>query len=66
MVQTMLEASADLPNVPVAIEQAKTKEGRELLRLGAQAYGPSAIAYSVPPDCRRNACLRFRMDLWRR
>ena len=49
IVQMTLEPHADLPHVSVAIQKAKTKEGRDLLRLGAQAYGPSAIAYSVPP-----------------
>jgi tripartite-type tricarboxylate transporter receptor subunit TctC len=50
MIQTTLEAQPDLPTVPVAIQQAKTKEGQELLKLGFQAYGPSAIAYSTPPN----------------
>jgi hypothetical protein len=44
----------------VAIEQAKTKEGRELLRLGAQAYGPSAIAYSVPPGLPKERLLTLQ------
>jgi len=63
MIQTMIEAHADLPNVPVAIEQAKTKEGRELLRLGAQAYGPSAIAYSVPPGLPKERLLTLQNGL---
>ena len=49
MIQTTLEPHPDLTNVPVAVKQAKTKEGQELLRFGYQAYGPTAIAYSVPP-----------------
>lgn len=49
IIQTTTEPHPDLPNVPVAIQQAKSKEGQELLRLGYQAYGPSAIAYSIPP-----------------
>jgi tripartite-type tricarboxylate transporter receptor subunit TctC len=49
MIQTMLEPHPDLPNVAVAIQQAKSKEGQALLRLAAQAYGPASIAYSVPP-----------------
>lgn len=49
IIQTTIEPHPDLPNVPVAIQQAKTKDGQDLLRLGYQAYGPSAIAYSVPP-----------------
>lgn len=49
VIQTTLEPHPDLLTVPVAIQQAKTKEEQELLRLGFQAYGPSAIAFSVPP-----------------
>jgi tripartite-type tricarboxylate transporter receptor subunit TctC len=49
IIQTTLEPIPDLPNVPVAVQQAKTKEGQDLLRFGFQAYGPSAIAYSTPP-----------------
>ncbi len=49
VIQTTLEPHPDLTNVPVAIKQAKTKEGQDLLRFGYQAYGPSAIAFSVPP-----------------
>jgi tripartite-type tricarboxylate transporter receptor subunit TctC len=48
VVQTTLESHPDLRTVPVAINYVKTKEGSDLLRFGAQAYGPSAIAYSVP------------------
>ena len=49
VIQMMLDPHPDLPNVAVAIQQAKSKEGQALLRLAAQAYGPASIAYSVPP-----------------
>jgi tripartite-type tricarboxylate transporter receptor subunit TctC len=49
MIQTVLEAHPDLPQVPVAVALAKSEEGKSLLRFGYQAYGPSAIAYSLPP-----------------
>jgi tripartite-type tricarboxylate transporter receptor subunit TctC len=49
VIQTMLEPHPDLPNIPVAIQQAKSKEDQALLRLAAQAYGPASIAYSLPP-----------------
>jgi tripartite-type tricarboxylate transporter receptor subunit TctC len=49
IIQTTLEPHPDLPSIPVAIKLAKTKEGQDLLRFGYQAYGPSAIAFSVPP-----------------
>jgi tripartite-type tricarboxylate transporter receptor subunit TctC len=57
LIQTTLEPHPDLPNVPVAIQQAKTKEGQDLLRFGFQAYGPSAIAYSVPPGLPKDRLL---------
>jgi tripartite-type tricarboxylate transporter receptor subunit TctC len=60
VVQATLEPQADLPKVPVAIQQAKTKEGQDLLRLAAQAYGPSAIAYSVPPGLPKERLLTLR------
>jgi len=60
IVQATLEPQADLPKVPVAIQQAKTKEGQDLLRLAAQAYGPSAIAYSVPPGLPKERLLTLR------
>jgi hypothetical protein len=56
----MLEPISDLPNVPVAIQQAKTKEGQDLLRLGAQAYGPASIAYSVPPGLQKERLLTLQ------
>lgn len=49
IIQTTLQPHPDLSNVPVAVKLAKTKEGQDLLRFGYQAYGPSAIAFSVPP-----------------
>lgn len=60
VIQTMLEPHPDLPSVPVAIQHAKTKEGQELLRLGAQAYGPASIAYSVPPGLAKERLLSLQ------
>jgi tripartite-type tricarboxylate transporter receptor subunit TctC len=57
IIQTTLEPFPDLPNVPVAAQQAKTKEGQDLLRFGFQAYGPSAIAYSAPPGVPKDRML---------
>jgi tripartite-type tricarboxylate transporter receptor subunit TctC len=57
IIQTTLEPLPDLPNVPVAVQQAKTKEGQDLLRFGFQAYGPSAIAYSAPPGVPKDRML---------
>ena len=63
IIQTTLEPHADLANVPVAIEQAKTTEGRDLLRLAAQAYGPSSIAYSAPPGLPKERLLTLQNGL---
>lgn len=60
VIQATLEPHPDLPTVPVAIQLAKTKEGQDLLRLGAQAYGPSAIAYSVPPGLTKERLLTLQ------
>ncbi len=60
VIQMMLDPISDLPNVPVAIQQAKTKEGQDLLRLGAQAYGPASIAYSVPPGLPKERLLTLQ------
>jgi tripartite-type tricarboxylate transporter receptor subunit TctC len=49
LIQTTLEPHPDLPNLAVAIQQAKSNEDKALLRLAAQAYGPASIAYSLPP-----------------
>jgi tripartite-type tricarboxylate transporter receptor subunit TctC len=57
LIQMTLEPHPDLPKVPVAIQQAKTKEGQDLLRFGFQAYGPSAIAYSLPPGVPKDRLL---------
>ena len=57
VIQATLESHPDLPSVPVAIGVAKTKEARDLLRFTAQAYGPSAIAYSVPPGLPKDRLL---------
>ena len=60
LIQATLEAHPDLPLVPVAINHAKTKEARDLLRFTAQAYGPSAIAFSVPPGMPKERLLTLQ------
>lgn len=53
VIQTTLEPHPDLPTVPLAIDQVKGEDERKLLRFAAQAYGPSAIAYSMTPGVPR-------------
>ena len=60
VIQTTLEPHPDLPTVPVAIQHAKTKKGQDLLRLGAQAYGPSSLPFSVPPGLAKEHLLALQ------
>jgi tripartite-type tricarboxylate transporter receptor subunit TctC len=60
IIQTTLEPHPDLPNIPVAIDRAKTKEGQDLFRFAYQAYGPSAIAYSLPPKVPKDRLLTLQ------
>jgi tripartite-type tricarboxylate transporter receptor subunit TctC len=60
IIQTTLEPHPDLINIPVAIKQAKSKEGQDLLRFGYQAYGPTAIAFSVPPGLPNDRLLNLQ------
>lgn len=57
IIQMTLEPHPDLRTIPVAIQLVKTKEAQDLLRFGAQAYGPSAIAFSVPPGLPKDRLL---------
>ena len=45
----MLKPHADLKDVPVVINYAKTDEARELLRILAHVYGDTVRPYAVPP-----------------
>lgn len=47
--QSMLKPHADLKDVPVVINYAKTDEARELLRILAHVYGDTVRPYAVPP-----------------
>lgn len=57
MIQLTLEPHPNLRTIPVAIQLVKTREAQDLLRFGAQAYGPSAIAFSVPPGLPKDRLL---------
>ncbi len=47
--QAMLKPHADLKDVPVIINYAKTNEARELLEILAHVYGDTVRPYAVPP-----------------
>jgi hypothetical protein len=45
----MAEPHPELKGVPLAIEYAKTEEGKKLLRIAADLYGKQRL-YSLPPQ----------------
>jgi hypothetical protein len=48
VLQTMLESHPELKGVPLAIDYAKTEEGKKLLRITSELYGKQRL-YSLPP-----------------
>lgn len=49
VLQTMLESHPELKSVPLAIDFAKTDEGKKLLRIASEVYGKQRL-YSLPPQ----------------
>ena len=49
VLQTMLESHPELKGVPLALEYAKTEEGKKLLRIASELYGKQRL-YSLPPQ----------------
>jgi tripartite-type tricarboxylate transporter receptor subunit TctC len=49
VLQTMLERHPELKDVPLAVEYAKTDEGKKLLRIASEIYGKQRL-YSLPPQ----------------
>jgi tripartite-type tricarboxylate transporter receptor subunit TctC len=49
VLQTMLERHPELKDVPLAVEYAKTDEGKRLLRIASEIYGKQRL-YSLPPQ----------------
>jgi hypothetical protein len=49
VLQTMLEPHPELKGVPLAVEYAKTEEGKKLLRIAGDLYGKQRL-YSLPPQ----------------
>ena len=44
-----LESHPELKGVPLAVEYAKTEEGKKLLRIASELYGKQRL-YSLPPQ----------------
>ena len=49
VLQTMNEPHPELKGVPLAIDYAKTDEGKKLLRIASELYGKQRL-YSLPPQ----------------
>lgn len=49
VLQAISKAHPDLPNVPLAINFARTDEARKLIRVGVHSYGSVARPYILPP-----------------
>ena len=49
VLQTMIEPHPELKSVPLAIDYAKTDEGKKLLRIASEIYGKQRL-YSLPPQ----------------
>ena len=49
VLQTMIEPHPELKSVPLAVDYAKTDEGKKLLRIASELYGKQRL-YSLPPQ----------------
>ena len=49
VLQTMLESHPELKGVPLAVNYAKTDEGKKLLQIASELYGKQRL-YSLPPQ----------------
>jgi tripartite-type tricarboxylate transporter receptor subunit TctC len=49
VLQTMLESHPELKGVPLAVDYAKSDEGKKLLRIASELYGKQRL-YSLPPQ----------------
>jgi hypothetical protein len=49
VLQTTLEPHPELKGVPLAVDYAKTEEGKKLLRIAGDLYGKQRL-YSLPPQ----------------
>ncbi|HWP23918.1 MAG TPA: hypothetical protein VNM15_07020 [Candidatus Binatia bacterium] len=49
VLQTMLESHPELKGVPLAVDYAKTDEGKKLLQIASNLYGKQRL-YSLPPQ----------------
>ncbi|MBM4264662.1 MAG: hypothetical protein FJ145_24960 [Deltaproteobacteria bacterium] len=54
VIQAVAKAEADLPKVPLAIEQAKTDEGKQLIQVGIHDQATILRPFALPPATPKN------------
>ena len=57
VLQAIPKAHPDLPNVPLAINFAKTEEAKKLIQVGVHSYGSVARPYVLPPGTPKDRVL---------
>ena len=60
VLQATVKAHAELPNIPVAMDFAKTDEARKLIQVVTQIHGPSVRPYFLPPGTAKERVLVLR------
>lgn len=60
VLQATVKAHAELPNIPVAMDFAKTDETRKLIQVVTQIHGPSVRPYFLPPGTAKERVLVLR------
>jgi tripartite-type tricarboxylate transporter receptor subunit TctC len=60
VVQIVARANRELPNVPLAIQYAKSDEARKLIQAGVHDAGAMARPYTVPPGTPRERLFQLR------
>ena len=60
VLQATVKTHAELPNIPVAMDFAKTDETRKLIQVVTQIHGPSVRPYFLPPGTAKERVLVLR------
>jgi len=60
VLQATVKAHPELPNIPVAMDFAKTDETRKLIQVVTQIHGPSVRPYFLPPGTAKERVLVLR------
>jgi tripartite-type tricarboxylate transporter receptor subunit TctC len=60
VLQNTAKRHPELPNVPLAIDYAKTDEAKRLIRALVHSVGPTARPYVLPPKTPKNRVVALR------